>query len=307
VQPGVDVVVRIPLGQIQISGISVRTGPLNRSHLASLVGLNGNWPPIVVWQKDYSIIDGYYRFLAAGQLGYPVISCQLFNGEPEAAYLEALRRNLACKLPLSLRERELAAVRVLKMYGEWSDRRVASLCALAPATVRRLRAEFCPTDGIGQLDMRIGQDNRRRPVDRAALRRSIADAMRSDPGASLRKIAQLVNCSPETVRSARRQPSAPSAPSQAAEDLSLRAAAGISRIPQQAAVTARPGAAFAAWFSRTAVSEQDSQNHVNSVPLSGVRGIAAEARRRAAFWQSFAGLLEARGVKAVGGTRDFHF
>ena len=290
--------VRIRLDQVRGPDFALRLGPIRDAHVAWFRRLNGNWPPILVSRNNYSLIDGYYRLVAAQQLGYTEVTAYLFDGPSDAAYLEALRRNMTRGLPLTLREREHAASCILEVHLDWSDRRIAELCLLAPSTISRLRSDVaCPTVQNEQLDKREGKDDRHRPVDPAGARFRVREAVLANPGASLREIARLVECSPETVRTVRGQlaiarqnaSSEPSLP----DDQEGRHSARSETIDRALNAT-DDGAAFVTWFTATAVSNEDCFRHLTSVPLSRVYEIADEARRRANIWITFARDLENR-------------
>ena len=60
----------------------------------------------------------------------------------------------------------------------------------------------------------------------------------------------------------------------------------------KALLTSDGGDDFVTWFDSTMVDEADSWTHVSAVPLSRTYEVADEARRRAAFWSSFAETVE---------------
>jgi hypothetical protein len=114
------------------------------------------------------------------------------------------------------------------------------------------------------------------------------------PKASLRAIASEAGASPETVRRVRTE-----------IELESSEQGGVGRSPAATALPPRlagdtalasteQGQAFARWFERFSVSEDDWLVHVAAVPLSRVYEIADETRRRAECWIDFAKALEAR-------------
>jgi ParB-like chromosome segregation protein Spo0J len=244
----------------------------------ALKELHGQWPPILVATADRSVVDGLHRVHAARALGLSRLPCEFFAGTESAAYEEFVRRNTSHGLPLSLREREQAARRILQARPELADRRIASTCALSPTTVARLRREDPrPTARVGQLHTRVGRDGRARPVDHGVTRARVAEALRDHPGESLRAVAARVGVSPTTVRSVR-----------------TAIAAGADQwAPDRAVLSTEAGTEFAGWFERTAVDDE-WWTHVASVPYSRIYAVADEARRRAAMWTEFARALEAR-------------
>jgi hypothetical protein len=293
--PAADEVVSIALVELTVCS-SFREAGLSEEHVQRLVALGGHWPPVLVNRADGSVIDGAHRVEAARHLGLDRLEAWYFDGGAEEAFVEFVRRNVHQGLPLTLSERKRAAEHVLMTYPEWSDRRIAELCAISPKTVGRLRPKSSgrPTEGILQLDARsrIGRDNKWRPVHSASVRSRVAEAIKQYPGASLRSVAKSVGVSPETVRIVRMNlgttsvleppPPAPSPPQCSSwnEDLAL--------------VSSDHGAEFVAWFDRTTVTKEECWRFADSVPLSRIYEIADEARRRSEVWQQLAASLDTR-------------
>jgi hypothetical protein len=220
------------------------------------------------------------------------ISGVYFNGSDEDVYVEAVRRNVEHGLPLSIQERKAAAARIFVRNGHWSDRRVASICGLSPSTVGEVRQRTavpqtqCPSDDAGQLDARLGQDGRTRPVDAGAVRRRILEVVSQDPTASLRSVALIVGTSPETVRSVReRMRSHVSTPTPDA--------APAQEVPEAFNSTPR-GQDFFAWFTRTKIGPDDWAIYGHEIARDRACEVADEARRRASRWHEFADCVEGR-------------
>lgn len=293
--------VRLALTQIRSPLFRLRLESPNARHIETLAQLNGNWPPILVSAHDHCIIDGQYRFLAAKRLGLGHIECYLFHGDHDAAFLEALRLNCGQGLTLTVKERELAARQLIEIHRDWSDRRIGALCGLSPTTIGRLRLAIGPSPTVqsDQLDVRAGRDQRLRPLNGEAMRRRVRAELRARPHASLREIASVARCSPETVRSVRkslieegwqaRPPvlhSVPGLPK-----------SGLDPAPEaldHAFISTLEGAAFKRWFETTHVDDEECQKFLMSVPLSRVYEIADAAMQRSAAWREFARALEER-------------
>jgi ParB-like chromosome segregation protein Spo0J len=307
------------------AGFPFRERGIESDHTRVLAESPHSWPPILVNRADLRVIDGQHRVAAAHLIGRKTIAAELFDGSPEDAYLEFLRRNVQHGLPLSLRERRHAASRILGQWPNWSDRRVAVMCGLAPGTVASLRAEATPTvvspssDRSVRSEQRVGRDGKRRPTKPTVSRQRIAEALIADPSASLRAIAEEVGASPETVRSVRSQLRA--RPSDAALQASTLEASPLQPTPLQtstvqatalvdllpykaprsdkwwardAALTSSPeGQRFVKWLSRSLIEEADWRAHLQTTPRSRVYELAAEARRRANCWAEFSETLEA--------------
>jgi hypothetical protein len=230
-----------------------------------------------------------------------------FDGTPEEAFLEFLLRNARRGLGLTLRERRRAAVTLLELHPEWSDRRLAEVCALSPRTVAALRQpEGCPTDENARCDKREGRDGRWRPVRQVGVESRVLNAEQNNPNGSLREIGMIAGVSRETVRRIRARRANQPFPAGSTYEIGATAARGLSYLAGRAPCSEDPqwrgdralrsvddGGVFLQWFERSNVDE-DWQQHVDSVPLSRIYEIAEEARRRAGLWVCFAQAIEAR-------------
>ena len=318
-RPGAAVV-SVALARLVVKR-SIREAGVNQEHVHRLMRLGGRWPPILVHETTGVVIDGVHRVAAARMLGLLRIDASLFSGGPNAALIEFVRRNVQHGLPLTLRERKWAAGRVLSVHPDWSDRRIAGICALSPKTVGRLRAVSgaCDSDHVTPLDIavRVGRDNRLRPVDSGLARERVAEALKEHPRASLRSVAALVGVSPETVRSVRlglatAQDEAPASPGKSlsitgadgpildvaaddgpSSDLGTRAETptrSLSPVPHNASALGE----FVSWFHRTGVDADECSRWETRVPPAYCREVAAEAHRRGQAWLEFAAALSTR-------------
>lgn len=273
-----------------------------------LVELGGAWPPILMG-SDGQVIDGGHRVAAARRLGMTRMAAACFDGAVDEAFVEFVRRNVVNGLVLSLAERKDAARRVLRQHPVWSDRRIAEICALSPKTIGRLRQDVVcdPTDDSRGDEMREGRDHRLRPVRQGSVRSRVVEALREQPGASLRTIAASVGVSPETVRLVRlnlasndvepaAEPAAHDAP-HIGEPVVLRPSLDESWRTDAALASSDRGDDFVAWMSTTQVERGDLE-WAQAVPMSRVYVVASEARRRAELWSDFAQALEARPAKS---------
>jgi ParB-like chromosome segregation protein Spo0J len=299
-------VVSVALARLVVKR-SIRESGVNQEHVQRLMRLGGRWPPILVHETTGVVIDGVHRVTAARMLGLLRVDASLFSGGPDAALIECVRRNVQHGLPLTLRERKWAASRVLNVHPNWSDRRIAGICALSPKTVGRLRVvpSGCESGAAEPSDavVRVGRDNRLRPVDSVSARERVTKALQDNPEASLRSVATLVGVSPETVRSVRlslarggteesaeRPPLGGDGPGVdviGCDGTPLRA---LTAVPHNASALAE----FSAWFERTGVQAQECAQWATQLPAPFCMEVAAEARRRAESWLEFASLLSTR-------------
>ena len=306
-------VVSVALARLVVKR-SIREGGVNQEHVRRLMRLGGRGPPILVHETTGVVIDGVHRVAAARMLGLLRVDASLFSGGPDAALIEFVRRNVQHGLPLTLRERKFAAGRVLSVHPDWSDRRIAGICALSPKTVGRLRIApgGCASGTAARPDaaVRIGRDNRLRPVDSVSARDRVAKAIQEHPEASLRSVAALVGVSPETVRSVRLSLAQPEPPAgtiakPAAPVLDVvngdepiveiiprgsQPVRGLAAVPDNASAQAE----FAAWFDRTRVEADECSRWATRLRAAYCADVAAEARRRAEAWLEFASLLNTR-------------
>ena len=276
------------------------------ARVKELMAAPHDWRPIIVARADHTIIDGRHRVIAARRLGRTEIAAEIFDGEPQDAFIEFVRRNVHSSHGLERGERQKAARRILCSHPDWADRRIGELCGISPKTVAKLRCRIGETftEGeIGLADVRVGRDGRARPVDPAARRAQIVAALAEQPNASLRVIARAVGASPETVRSVRAslgQPGAAapvvSTPSTIVEPLPARPVVNEIKPwePDQSFTSRDDGMSTAEFLMQTDVCTADIERLVASVPLSRVYEVADEARQRAMFWSKLADRVEAR-------------
>jgi hypothetical protein len=294
--------VQIPLADLHI-GPTARSG-VSQARVAALAEAPGSWSPLLVQRETLAILDGVHRYHAALELGVSMLQCEIFDGDEHEAFVEAVRRNVSQGLPLRLPERQRAARRLLSIRGEWSDRMIASICGLSPATVRELRR--CSTARNGQLNRRLGADGRLRPIDREDLHRRTEIAVRANPSASLREIAREVHASPTTVAKIRalvhasNPPAAPSVSTiyrhghtESTANVGVDDRSHVSWEEDTALQARASSSDLLEWFCRTNISEE-WRDQAYAVPLSRVYEIADEARRRASCWARFAEVVEAR-------------
>ena len=185
-----------------VSTGSPRSRGEDEAHVRRLVEAEGPLPPIVVHRPTLRIIDGHHRVSAAKRKGFDEIEACFVDGSEESAFVAAVRENVAHGLPLSLADRRSAAERILVTHAHWSDRAIAKTTGLSANTIGAMRRA---TGENEQLDTRIGEDGRVRPLNAAAGRRLAAELISSKPDASLREIAQAAGICPSTVRDVRKR------------------------------------------------------------------------------------------------------
>ena len=153
------------------------------------------------------------------------------------------------------------------------------------------RDQTCGDDRIIDIESRWGRDGKARPAQPGLLRERVVEAIRANPGGSLRQIASVAKVSPETVRRIRKEVDQPEGP-----DISILAAL---RAPAESGTdwhddpALRSNPHLVSWLDDTDPSG-DLESFALGVPLSRVYELADEARRRAGRWAAFAEVLESR-------------
>jgi len=180
---------------------SPRSAPVNPDHVRLLAESMDALPPVIVHRPSMRVIDGVHRVEAALLSGRDEIAAQLINCDDNQAFLLAVKANTTHGLPLSRAERTAAAVRIILQNAQWSDRAVAATVGLSAKTISRIRA--CSTAEGQQLNTRLGQDGRVRPLDVGSRRREAVQLLRQRPGVGLREVAQATGLSAATVRDVR--------------------------------------------------------------------------------------------------------
>jgi DNA-binding Lrp family transcriptional regulator len=262
-----------------------------------------SWPPIVVERSTLTLVDGHRRVRAAKRFGWDELTVEWFDGDEADVVIAFVRLNMRHDDELDREECREATRCLLSLRPEWSDRRVAELCHISPKTVAVERARLRETGRAdAESDARIGRDGRVRPLDARAQRARIAEAIKCNPRASLRSIARPIGVSPETVRRVRaameNDGSIERSPFEVVEvDLSFTRRRPPAWKPDTAFTSQDEAAEVATFLERTDTSSIDPEQHSRAIPLSRVYEVADEARRRAAFWQRMAELVENRARK----------
>lgn len=175
----------------------------NMEHVRLLAESEAPLPPILVHRRTRKIIDGMHRLRAAMLRGEETIRVRMFDGSDEAAFILAVRANVAHGLPLSLADREAAAGRILRSEPRWSDRVIGSITGLSSKTIGVIRRRVLG-DAPG-AESRIGRDGRVRPLNCDEGRRRAGELFTARPGASLREVAREAGVSLGTARDVRQR------------------------------------------------------------------------------------------------------
>ncbi|MGW8768778.1 transcriptional regulator [Streptomyces sp. NPDC055815] len=185
----------VPISAL-LPGDSPRLEGHDADHVARLMELDSQLPPILVHRRSMRVIDGLHRLMAAFLKGDETIDAVLFDGSVEEAFLRAVQANVTHGLPLSRADRRAAAARIIASHPEMSDRAIARLAGLgakAVAAIRRGAVDAPP------VRARIGRDGKLRPLNSEEGRRRAAELVAENPQASLREVARHAGISPATV------------------------------------------------------------------------------------------------------------
>jgi transposase-like protein len=287
----VDVDALLPADSPRLAGES-------EEHARSLAASDAVLPPILVHRDTMRVVDGMHRLRAAVLRGQRRIAVRFVAGSEPAIFVLAVEANITHGLPLSLADREAAAIRILGSHPHWSDRTIAASTGLSARTVGKLRRR----SGAAGAPMRVGKDGRARPVDSAEGRRRAGEMIASNPGASLREIARAVGVSPGTVRDVRNRMSRGQDPVTDRQRAAVRVA-GPPPVRDPAATlrilrrdpTLRfsdRGRAVLRWLEVRAVVAQERAGVVAATPPHCRALLAEFARGCADSWQAMAEALD---------------
>jgi hypothetical protein len=162
-QSGPRDVERVPLLRLKPADSPRLDGEVHE-HIRLLAGSLAGLPPILVHRRTMRVVDGMHRYRAALLRGDVDIEVTYLDGDDEDVFVHAVAANVTHGLPLSLRDRRAAALRILKTHPDWSDRFVATTTGLSPKTVGAVRRGASVE--IPQSGSRLGRDGRRRTVRR---------------------------------------------------------------------------------------------------------------------------------------------
>jgi ParB-like chromosome segregation protein Spo0J len=188
----------VPVAALRIAGSPRSTGE-NIDHVRTLADTSTELPPIIVHRGSMRVIDGAHRLRAARLRGQQQIAVRFFDGDENAAFVLAVRTNVAHGLPLSLADRKAATAHIVASHSHWSDKMIASVTGLSAATVARIRGDRAEPEPTS----RIGRDGKVRPVNGLERRRHARSLLLAEPTLSLREVARRVGISPETARAVR--------------------------------------------------------------------------------------------------------
>jgi hypothetical protein len=270
-------------------------------------------PAILVNRRTMRVIDGMHRLSAAKLAGAEMIRVKFIDTDERDAFLLAVKANTDHGLPLSVADREAAAIRILSWYPYWSDRAIASVVGLAATTVGAIRARSAVQSP--QLNVRMGRDGRLRPMSTADGRRRASEIIAARPGASLREVAREAGISLGTAHNVRERmrrgeecvPDRPSAePGRSQSHCDRRVTRrkrqeplawqmARERLAQDPALRqAEAGRALLPWFDARAIADGDWRGVIDTIPPRWVETMINVAYSCGNEWHELASALKQR-------------
>lgn len=178
-------------------GYSPREVGIDEAHVAALQEVLDRLPPILVEDGTMCVIDGLHRLEAFRRAGRAHIKAVMFSGDQTEALALAISANVRHGKPLTSRERQGAAARLLRQSPDRSDRWVGEICGLSHSTVAKLRRAVSVVPAL-----RTGRDGRRRPVDPLPGQLAVAKSLAEAPERTLREAADVAGVAISTVHRA---------------------------------------------------------------------------------------------------------
>ena len=237
-------------------GYSPREVGIDEDHVEALREVLDRLPPILVEHSTMRVIDGLHRLEAFRRAGRAQVEAIMFHGDQAEAFALAISANIRHGKPLNGRERQAAAVRLMRQSPDRSDRWVGEVCGLSHSTVAKLRRAVSVAGPI----LRTGRDGRRRPVDPRPGQLAVAKALTEAPTLTLREAAEVAGVAPSTAHRAK-----------------ARSGEGD------------PGTT---WLERTKVDPEGAAGYLHILTPGARDKVVEEFRSRARFWSQLADTLE---------------
>ncbi|MFF5767393.1 ParB/RepB/Spo0J family partition protein [Streptomyces tanashiensis] len=318
--PNADLpVVELPVTELVLTE-SPRSQGISTAHVHTLKETDATLPPILVHHDSMHVIDGLHRVQAAILKGKKRIRARLFKGSNDQAYLLAVKLNTTHGLPLQLADRRNAALRILDVHPDWSNRAIAEVTNLSDKTIAKLRGQ--KSGESEKQKHRMGKDGRSHPLDVNYGRLRASQFITDRPDASLREIAKAAGVSPNTARRVRNSlreggnPLLGPASTSAGSLVEADTRDGYPPSPAKAVPSIPHDVRRPTWFklkrdpslrstetgrfllrslSLHALTADTWDKLIETIPPHCVSAVADAARECAAAWQQFADRLEDSG------------
>lgn len=309
-----DMAEAVPIQSV-LPGESPRISGENAGHTNALRERLPDLPAILVNRRTMQVVDGMHRLSAAKQQGADMIRVRFVDVSQHEAFLLSVRANMDHGLPLSLADREAAALRILQWHASWSDRAIADVVGLAASTLAAIRKRS--TDRSQQSNARMGRDGRIRPMSTLDGRLRASEILAARPGTPLREVALEAGVSLGTahdVRDRMRRGDHPIPDRQRPDQERASSQCdrrGLPRRRRRGELVAWPslrprlmrdplvrysvsGQELLRWLDSHTITPQSWQGIVNNVPPHWADSVVGVAYSCADQWQEVAQALERR-------------
>lgn len=145
--------------------------PHDEEHVARLtedIAERGIQTPLHVYPRGdrYELLSGHDRLEGAKRAGLTEVPCDVRSmlADEDERFAYFLKDNTLRK---DVDKRSLVRV-VLKKHADWSDRRVAAMCAVSPTTAGAVRSEMEAEGLVSSVDTRTGRDGVAQPARKPA-------------------------------------------------------------------------------------------------------------------------------------------
>ncbi|WP_084725701.1 ParB/RepB/Spo0J family partition protein [Streptacidiphilus melanogenes] len=196
----------VPIGSL-LPADSPRLAGLSEDHVQVLAESGAEFEPILVHRADGRVIDGMHRLKAAVLRGERDIAVRYIDVPAADVFIRSVQANIRHGLPLTLRDRKAAVMRILGTHSHWSDRAIAKVAGVSPKTVGAARTSLSSEESPHSNPpiARVGRDGRVRPVDISERREKALGLLAEQPGATLREVAREAGISISTAHRLRQE------------------------------------------------------------------------------------------------------
>ncbi|WP_340683779.1 ParB/RepB/Spo0J family partition protein [Amycolatopsis coloradensis] len=302
--PPLGEIVEVPLDELSVRD-TPRAAGVDPAYARVLAETDAPLPPILVHRPTMRVIDGTHRLQAAKLKHATTINVQFFDGDEQAAFILAVKANIAHGLPLSLADRKAAACRILGARPHWSDRAIAAVTGLSHKTVGKLRRRS--SGEVPQSNAHVGRDGRVRALDPAQGRRRAHELITSNPSASIREIARGAGVSLATAHDVRHrhrlgeEQAARAAarprprPADGGDPTGADTQAAVERLRSDPTIRYTESGRTLVRLLDGHLNDRDKWDQVaRNIPEHRLELISELARARAEDWRQFAELLQKR-------------
>lgn len=122
------------------------------------------FPPVTVFHDgtDYWMADGFHRIMAAVRNGFIDIEADIKKGTRQDALVYALGANVTNGLRRTNADKRRCVQIALKEFPDWSDRRIAEVCAVDGSMVADVSKQLQESCSYERPAKRIGRDGKAR-------------------------------------------------------------------------------------------------------------------------------------------------